>query len=110
LIHDCSLEVDKFLTRTSEKLLNINYWEVITMLGEEVAKSLKQWEDKIYNAISKAERSEDVLRVVDDLYQNEFKPMIDKWESEVLEENLKKIKNYKKKITPSLTSLYSSAR
>ena len=36
--------------------------------------------------------------------------MIDKWESEVLEENLKKIKNYKKKITPSLTSLYSSAR
>ena len=110
MIHDCSLEVDKFLTRTSEKLLNINYWEVITMLGEEVAKSLKQWEDKIYNAISKAERSEDVLRVVDDLYQNEFKPMIDKWESEVLEENLKKIKNYKKKVTSSLSSLYSQLK
>ncbi|OYT25301.1 MAG: hypothetical protein B6U95_09695 [Thermofilum sp. ex4484_82] len=96
--------------RITEKLLNINYREVITVLGEDVAKSLKQWENKIYNAISKAERSEDVLRVVNDLYQNEFKPMIDKWESEVLEENLKKIKNYKKKITPSLTSLYSQLK
>ena len=89
----------------TEKLLKINYQEVITMLGETAARELKKCEDKLVKTFYKAEKVEDVLKVAKKLYTKKFKSIFENLDQKA-ERSFEKIKGYKHTLSYCVSELY----